>query len=145
MFDFRILEIKSYIHRFYIENIVFANIVAQYKIDLIYNFTGSTQLFLDCPQLIKIQNLLFYSKKLNKKYRENHKFILWFRQVWIKSFVFRLLLKRAKYIEVQAQHVESCLADFINLKNKSVFVKNDINISYSSFKKPKKYDFFQKK
>ena len=122
MFDFRILEIKSYIHRFYIENIVFANIVAQYKIDLIYNFTGSTQLFLDCPQLIKIQNLLFYSRNLTKSIEKIINLFM-VSQVSIKSFVFRLLLKRAKYIEVQAQHVESCPADFVNLKNKSVLLK----------------------
>jgi hypothetical protein len=144
IFEFRLLEIKGYIHRLYFENVVFKSIVSQSDIDLIYNFTGSTQLFLDCPQLVKIQNLLLYSKRLNKKYRENFKFILWIRQVLLKGFVFRFLLGRAKYIEVQSKHVEGYLSDFINLTNKRVFVKSDIEVVDCSIKVSKSYDFSKK-
>ena len=143
-FEFRLLEIRSYIHRIYFENIKFKDIISECDIDLIYNFTGSTQPYLDCLQLVKIHNLLFYSKRLNKKYRENLDFILWIQQVFLKGFVFRFMLRRAKYIEIQSKHVEGCLSDFINLTNKYIFVKSDIQVDDSSIKAPKNYDFSKK-
>ena len=140
-FEFRLLEIRGHIHRLYVENFVFKGIVSRSGIDLVYNFTGSAQPYLDCPQLVKIQNLIFYSKKLNKRYREQFKLILWFRQVLLKSIVFRFLLGRANYIEVQSKHVEDCVSDFVNLENKRVFVKSDIKVDDGSIKGPKRYDF----
>jgi hypothetical protein len=143
-FEFRVLEIRSYIHRLYFENIGFKDIIRECDIDLIYNFTGSAQPYLDCLQLVKMHNLLFYSRRLNKRYREKFEFILWIRQVLLKGFVFRFMLRRARYIEIQSKHVEACLSDFINLTNKHVFIKSDIGVDNSSIKAPKHYDFSEK-
>lgn len=143
-FEFRVLEIRSYMYRLYFENVGFKDIIRECDIDLVYNFTGSAQPYLDCLQLVKMHNLLFYSKRLNKRYREKFEYILWFRQVLLKGFVFRLMLRRAHYIEIQSKHVEGCLSDFINLTNKHVFIKSDIEVVYSSIKAPKHYDFSEK-
>ena len=37
-FEFRVLEIRSYMHRLYFENVGFKDIIRAYDIDLIYNF-----------------------------------------------------------------------------------------------------------
>ena len=81
-FEFRLVEIRSLVHRLYFENVGFKDIIKVCNIDLIYNFTGSAQPYLKCVQLVKMQNLLFYSKKLNRRYKENFKFILWIKQVY---------------------------------------------------------------
>ena len=86
-FDFRVLEIRNYMHRLYFENFGFKDIISECDIDLIYNFTGSAQPFLNCLQLVKMHNLLF-SKRLNKRYRDKSKFFLWISQVFVKRFCF---------------------------------------------------------
>jgi len=142
--SFTFAALRSYIHRLYFENVRFKDIISESDIDLIYNFTGSIQPFLDCPQLVKMQNLLFFSKRLNKAYRENFRFIPWIQQVLMKSLVFQFMLRRAKYIEIQSKHIEGSLSDFINLNNKYIFVKSDIEVVDYSFKAPKNYDFSKK-
>lgn len=143
-FNFRVLKFKNYLHRLYFENVKFKKIVSQSDIDLVYNFTGSAQFFLECPQLVKMHNLLFYSKKLDRCYRDSSNFILWLRQVFFKGVVLRFMLARSKYIEIQSKHVKECLSDYINTKNKCIFIKSDIEVIDDSFKEPKNYDFSKK-
>ena len=47
----------------------------------IYNFSDSYQIFSRIPQLLKVQNLLFYSKKLDLPYQYQAHFFLWIRYV----------------------------------------------------------------
>ena len=143
-FEFKLLSFKNQLKRLYFENFVFQNIISHNNIDLTYNFTGTMQFFSKCPQLIKIQNLLFFSKKLDNRYKEKAKFILWIRQVLLKGLVFRFMLSRSKFIEIQSQHVGSCISDYINTKDKKIFIKSDIKIDASSFKEPRRYDFTKK-
>lgn len=143
-FEFRFLETRNYMYRLYFENVKFKDIVSESGIDLIYNFTGSAQPYLDCAQLVKIQNLLFYSKTLNKAYKDNFKFILLVRQVLLKSLFFRFMLRKTKYMEIQSKHVEGYLSDFINLANKKIFIKSDFDVADFSIKAPKRYDFSKK-
>ena len=42
---------------------------------------------------------------------------------------------------MQSGHVKNNLSDFIDINNKVFFVKSDIDVSKSTFKSPKKYDF----
>lgn len=140
-FKFKVLKLKGYLHRIYYENLTFRSIIVQHHIDLVYNFTGSAQFFLECPQLVKMHNLLYYSKKLDRRYREKSNFILWVRQVFSKGLMFRFMLSRSKHIEIQSKHVKECLSNYINIDNKRIFIKSDIEVADDSFKKPKKYDF----
>ena len=61
MFSFRTLSFKNYAHRLYYENSAFKTVIVQYGIDLVYNMSGTVQFFLECPHLVKVHNLLFYS------------------------------------------------------------------------------------
>ena len=58
-FIFKISNHKSFFKRFLYENYSFRGIIIKNNIDLVYNFTGSVQFTHKCPQLVKIQNLLF--------------------------------------------------------------------------------------
>ena len=51
---------KGILYRLFYENFIFKGIVNDKNIQLIYNFSGSRQFFINTPQLTKIQNLLFY-------------------------------------------------------------------------------------
>ena len=95
----------------YFENFIFKEIVNNHRIDLIYNFSGTKQFFINTPQLIKIHNLLFYSKKLDHSYKLKSQFILWIKQIFFKRIIFKFMLKRSKHIEIQSSHVKSCLLD----------------------------------
>lgn len=141
---FRILKFNSYMYRLYFENFLFTNIVNKNNIDLVYNFTGTFQIFLKCPQLVKVHNLIFYSKVLDICYKKKYGFISWIRIGFIKSLVFKIMLNYSNNIEVQSKHVKNCLSDYIKIKNKNFFIKSDIKISDSSFKKPRTYDFSKK-
>lgn len=144
MFLFRVLKFSNYIHRLYYENRTFKVLIPQYGIDLVYNFTASTQFFLDCPQLVKMHNLLWYSKKLDNCYKKDSHFILWIRQVVLKRVVFKFMLNQSKYIEIQSKHVEECISDYINIKKKHIFIKSDVDVTDSAFSAPRKYDFSKK-
>jgi hypothetical protein len=143
-FIFRVVTFRSYFYRLYYENFHFRNLINQFDIDLVYNFSGSRQFFLETPQLLKIHNLLFYSKKLDKFYRDSGKFFLWIRQVFLKRLVFRLMLNKSQHLEIQSKHVKHCLSDFINVRNKNFYIKSDIDVVDSSFKVPRNYDFSYK-
>ena len=144
MLSFRLLTFNNYIHRLYYENFTFQRLVAQYGIDLVYNFTATTQIFLRCPQLVKMHNLIYYSKKLDTLYRKNSRCILWLRQIFLKRIVFRFMLNKSKYIEIQSKHVKDHLSDYINIDNKHIFVKSDVDVGDVSMREPRQYDFTKK-
>jgi glycosyltransferase involved in cell wall biosynthesis len=50
------------------------------------------------------------------------------------------MIKKTKYFEIQSSHVIDEFENFINIKKKSFFVKNDFLATRDSFKKPKYYD-----
>jgi len=134
----------SLLSRLYFENFLFRKIISKKDIKLIYNFSGSYQFFMKVPQLVKVQTLAFYSKKLDFYYMNQGYFFLWLKEVLFKRSVFRVMLSRSKYIEIQSPHVNSCLSDFIDTSNKGCFVKSDIKISNDEFYAPKSYNFSKK-
>jgi len=143
-FEFQIVNHKGFIYRMYFENLIFKKIINNHTIDLIYNFSGTRQFFINIPQLIKVQNLLFYSKKLDNSYKLNSQFILWIKQVFLKRIVFKFMLNRSKHIEIQSSHVKSCLLNFINTRERLFYVKSDIDVSDGLFLAPKQYNFSKK-
>lgn len=143
-FEFLMIENKGFIQRLYYENIVFRKIIKEKKISLVYNFSGSAQFFLPIPQITKVHNLLFYSKKIDKVYFEKKEYLKWFKQIFLKRIVFHMMLKQTKYIEVQSSHVQEYISDFIDISKKYFFIKSDISFSKDSFSMIKNYDFTKK-
>jgi len=143
-FIFQVVKTRSFMYRLYYENIIFKKIIHYNKIDLVYNFSGSAQFFLKIPQLIKIQNLLFYSKKLDDVYKRKNKFMLWLKQIVLKRFIFKSMLNNITYLEIQSSHVKDYLSDYINIEDKKFYVKSDIEVFDRLFKKPNEYDFSKK-
>jgi len=139
--EFIVVDIKNIFHRLYFENITFRDIVSNYKIDLIYNFSGSSQFFFSTPQLTKVQNLLFYSKKTDAAYLSCGKWLLWMRQVYLRRVVFRAMIDNSDYLEVQSPHVKKSLSEFLDVSGKNFYVKSDVDISPSIFRHPRLYDF----
>lgn len=144
IFIFETHIFKSYLHRMYFENFKFNNLVKKHNIDLVYNFTSTFQFFLNRPQLIKVHNLLYYSTKLDNCYIKESKLFLWFKQIFIKRVVFKFMLNQSRFIEIQSKHVKDHLADFIDIKNKNIFIKSDIDVHETSFSSLKTYDFSEK-
>lgn len=140
-FEFLVIPSKGFLYRLYYENIVFKKIVKEKNIDLIYNFSGSAQFFSSTPQLTKVHNLLFYSKKIDEVYLERKQYTNWLKQIFLKRIVFHNLIKQTNYIEVQSNHVKDYMKDFIDISQKLFFLKSDINVSDNLFLKPKNYDF----
>lgn len=143
-FKFKTIQAKGFLYRLYYENIIFKNIIKEYNISLIYNFSGSAQYFIKVPQLIKIQNLMFYSKVLDNAYLQNNKFILWLKQIYLKRLVFKAMANSSRYFEIQSLHVKEYMANFIDINKKEFFIKSDINVSNDLFLNLKKYDFTKK-
>ena len=139
-FVFIIIQNKGFLYRLYYENFVFRTIIKKKEIELIYNFSGSSQLFMNTPQLIKIQNLLFYCKKLDVVYKKKNQIVLWLKQIYLKRIVFKVMVNNSKYFEIQSSHVEKYLSDYIDTKNKFSYIKSDIDVSKNLFLKPKKYN-----
>jgi len=142
-FKFIVVPTKGFLYRLYYENIAFKSIIKENKIDLIYNFSGTSQIFIKVPQLIKIHNLLFYSKKLDQVYKNNGNFKLWLKQIYLKRLIFKYMASNSKYLEIQSAHVKEYMSDFIDIKNKTFFIKSDIDVSERNFIGPKKYDFIK--
>ena len=138
---FKIYNDYGILFRLLRENLYFLSFVLRNNISLIYNFTGTRQLFFGIPTIVKIQNLLFFTKKLDSIYFENNKKLLWLKQIWFKRFVFVLMLRFIKNIEIQSIHVKEELSNFINVENKNFFIKNDFIIDQSQFSAPVQYDF----
>lgn len=135
---------NNFLYRLYFENIIFKKLIKNKSIDLVYNFTGTSQFFLKIPQITKIHNLLFYSKKLEKIYFNKKRYISWFKQVYIKRFILIKMLKYTNYIEVQSEHVKNSLNDFLDISKKIFFIKSDIDVDKELFLEPKNYNFQQK-
>lgn len=143
-FSFRSLPFANPLSRLFYENIRLRKLVIEENISLVYNFSGSRQFFSKTPQLIKVQNLLFYSKKLDSYYLRNSHIGLWIKQIFLRGVVFRFMLRHSKYLEIQSGHVSRQLADFIDLSKKVVYIKSDVDVSSRSFSAPRNYDFGKK-
>ncbi len=143
-FIFKLIKPHGFLYRLYYENFIFRKLIKKNNIDLVYNFSGSLQFFFRIPQLVKIQNLLFYSKKLDSVYIKQNKLILWIKQIYLKRSVFKIMLNSSSHLEIQSSHVKNSIADFINIKNKMFYIKSDIDVFNNKFSKPMKYDFTKK-
>ena len=143
-FEFMILNNRGFLHRLYFENIVFKKIIKEKNISLVYNFSGSAQFFLEVPQITKVHNLLFYSKKNDQVYFEKKYYLQWFKQICSKRLIFHSMIRQSNYIEVQSDHVKTYTSDFINVSKKQFFIKSDIDTSNELFQNPKEYDFSRK-
>ena len=142
--NFEVVIDKGFLYRFFYENFYLVKFINHRNVSLIYNFSGSNQFFLKVPNITKVQNLIFYSKRLDESYRKKFQFILWVRQVYLKRLFFKYMLRRAKHIEIQSNHVKKCLLDFIDTREKNFYVKSDIDISNGVFQTPRQYDFSKK-
>lgn len=143
-FEFLLIPSKGFLYRLYYENIIFRKIIKEKNIHLVYNFSGSAQFFSEVPQITKVQNLLFYSKKIDKIYFQKRQFIEWVKQIYLKRLVFHTMINQAKHIEVQSNHVKEYIGDFIGVSQKHFFIKSDIEVKEELFQKPKDYDFSKK-
>ena len=144
LFEFLFINNKGFIHRLFYENLIFRRLVKEHCIDLISNFSGTAQFFTKAPQLVKIHNLLFYSKKLDGFYQEKRLFLRWFKGIFVKRIVLIQMLNRTTHLEIQSSHVRQHLSYFINTKNKAFYVKSDIDVSDNAFHVPRQYDFSKK-
>jgi glycosyltransferase involved in cell wall biosynthesis len=142
--EFRNVSFKGYLGRLIYENITLRGVIAKYNINLMYNFSGTGQFFIQIPQLIKIHNLLFYSQKLDKSYQEKSHIFLWLKQVFLKRQLLRLMISRSRHVEIQSKHVSEHLSDFIDTSKKSFYIKSDIDLCDDLFKTPREYDFSKK-
>jgi hypothetical protein len=139
---FFILSSRSGIwQRLYYENFYFRKIVESKNINLIYNFSGTYQFFLSIPQILKIQNLMFYCKKLDNTYFKKKYYFLWFKQVFIKRLFLNFMLNKCSYIEVQSSHVIDNLSPYLSNHPREFFIKSDIDVSSNLFHNPKNYNF----
>jgi hypothetical protein len=139
---FFILSYRSNIwQRLYYENFYFRKIVESKNINLIYNFSGTYQFFLSIPQILKIQNLMFYCKKLDNTYFKKKYYFLWFKQVFIKRLLLNLMLNKFSYIEVQSSHVIDNLSPYLSNRPREFFIKSDVDVSSNLFLNPKNYNF----
>ena len=144
LFKFLFINNKGFIHRLFYENLIFRGLVKEHCIDLIYNFSGTAQFFTKVPQLVKVHNLLFYSKKLDGFYQEKRLFLRWFKDIFVKRIVFIQMFNFATHLEIQSSHVKQILSDFINTKSKLLYIKSDIDVSDNAFYIPRQYDFSKK-
>lgn len=142
--EFKVIPSKGFLNRLYYENIIFRKIIKEKNIDLVYNFSGTSQYFLPKIQLTKVHNLLFYSKELDLFYFKNKKHLDWLKQVFLKRIVFHSMLQQTKYIEIQSNHVKENISNFIDISNKNFFVKSDIEVNLDMFESPRQYDFTKK-
>jgi hypothetical protein len=124
---FNIRKRQNIIMRLLYENIVFKYYELKGKFDLIYNFSGSAQFTISASkQIIKIHNLLFYSKKLDHFYYKQGQRLTWLKQVFIKRCVFLQMIKKAQHLEVQSEHVAKALEDFVDMTKKRIWIKSDV-------------------
>jgi glycosyltransferase involved in cell wall biosynthesis len=139
--NFKTISNHGYIIRIIYENFILPFYVKKNHFKLIYNMTGTGQPLINSPSIVKVQNLLFFSKTLDSIYFKKNLRILWFREVYLKRVIFSFLMRFSRNIEIQSSHVRDELSNFINLKNKTLFIKNDFPINTSIFFKPKNYNF----
>jgi hypothetical protein len=135
----RVIPNHGFIYRILFEHGYFFKYSIKYRVPIIYNVTGTAQLFSRCKQLTKVQNSLFFSKRLDKEYWKTRHYIDWLKQVYFKRLVFRSMLKSVQYIEIQSPHVKDKIANYMSLKGKRIFVKSDIDIATPNVISPKIY------
>ena len=82
--SFRIIKNKGNNRRLIYENFILPFYVKKNRFKLIYNMTGSDQPLINIPSIVKIQNLMFFSKTLDSAYFKNNLRFLWFTQVYMK-------------------------------------------------------------
>ena len=126
------------------ENFYFLYFSRINRINLVYNFSGSAQIFNRKIQLIKIQNILFYSKQLDKTYFNKKQYLKWVKTVFVKRILLFPMLKLTQYVEIQSDHVKSNICDYLDLKNKTLFVKSDFQVTKMALSNPKVYNRSQK-
>lgn len=143
-FSFISFEFNNAFSRLLYENIRLRKFANDNDVNLVYNFSGSLQLYSKTPQLVKVHNLLFYCKKLDNFYKTNFSLALWLKQIFFKGLVFRFMLTNSANLEVQSNHVVTALSDFIDIDKKNLFIKSDIDTCSQSFSLPVKYDFGKK-
>jgi hypothetical protein len=139
--QFHIVHSNGYLARLIFENFKLRKTIFQEGINLIYNFSGSRQFFTNIPQLVKIHNLMFYSRNLDKFYRKKYKFQLWLKHVFFKRQILKIMHSKSGYVEIQSKHVITHLSDFVDMRQTKYFIKSDIDVCESSFSAPRKYDF----
>ncbi len=91
--QFILISNNGLLHRLYYENFSFRRLINNRNIQLIYNFSGSYQFFMKIPQIVKVQNLLFFSKKLDSVYIQREQFVLWVKQVLLKRIIFKFYVE----------------------------------------------------
>jgi len=141
---FKYKKNKGLIFRILFENLYYCYFAKKNNIDLIYNFSGSAQFITGTKQLVKIHNLLFYSKRLDREYFKNKKYKNWIRHIFIKRLFFKLMLRVSQNIEIQSNHVKDNLQEYLDVSKKTFFLKNDFEVNSNSFKYIKKFDFRKK-
>ena len=135
-FNFKFYECNSLLRRFYIENIIFRGLEKKYKIKLLYQFTGSAQLFTKIPQLSKLHDISFFSRDVQRQYFVQKIFFNWLKHNFLKRLIFSSMIKRCEFLEVQSDHVSTYIDDYINISKKRLFIKSDININKEEFRVP---------
>ena len=141
---FKIYVDYGILFRLIFENIFFLIFVSRNNVRMVYNLSGTNQLFLRKKSLLKVQNLLYFTKKLDLIYLKKNQKKAWIKQLLIKRFIFKTMLTLSKNVEVQSEHVVNELENFVNMSNKRVFIKNDFNIDFNYSTLPKKYNFNKK-
>jgi len=131
---------KLLLSRIFYENIIIPIMVKKYNINIIYNFSGTSQFLCREIQLVKIQNLLFYSHELDKYYFYNKQYYQWLKKIFFKRLIFMHMIRLSKYIEVQSGHVLTNISRFVNIKSKECFVKSDVYFDGIVVKPPQLYD-----
>lgn len=144
--NFFLVSYNSYYYRLYFENFKFRDLIEKFSIDVVYNLSGSAILFTYQipPQVVKLQNLLFFCKKLDRLYIQERKFKLWFFQIFLKRQMLKLMYRNVLTYEIQSKHVMKYVADFIPIRDRVFLVKSDIDTSSRMFSAPKKYTKFDK-
>ena len=133
---FKFFQVKSVLHRLYIENVTFKFLQKLHNIKLIYNFSGSAQFFSKTPQLIKLHDLSYFSRAVSREFFAQKRYFEWFKKIFIKRLVFSIMIKQADFLEMQSRHVQSHIQDYIDISAKKIFFKSDIDIERKDFKRP---------
>ena len=130
---------KNLLYRIFYENLYFPYYCRTQNIDIVYNFSGLAQLFMKNKQLVKIQNLRFYSKALDQMYYHKKEYFHWLKQIYSKRLILLFMLRSIKNYELQSSHVENNLSDYLRMDTTRVFIKSDILINEELISCPREY------
>lgn len=129
-------KIFNDIHRLYVENVLIRRLVKENSVTLIYNFSGSASFLSNVTQLIKLHDLSFFCKSVDKAYFANKKIFAWLREVWLKRLVKSMMILKCDFAEIQSSHVKNHIEEYVSLEKHRVFLKSDIDISQGDFTAP---------